>query len=65
MTGIRTTRKGITFLYVAPFSWAYINRKVVKVPDSERPAGVLICYPDGTKRFISNNWYIDINTDSL
>lgn len=27
--------------------------------------GVHILYSDGTKRFISNNWYIDIDTDQL
>lgn len=33
---------------------------IIAVPD-----GVWIFYTDGVKRFISNSWYVDINTDLL
>jgi hypothetical protein len=33
--------------------------------DRSTPNGCLITYPDGSKRWISNNWFNDINTDIL
>ena len=31
----------------------------------EKPNGLLKVYPDGTRHFIANSWYVDINPDEL
>lgn len=39
-----------------------ITKKAIYIPVSN---GAQIYYPCGTKRFIANTWYDDINTDEL
>lgn len=39
-----------------------VTKQTIFVPVDN---GVQIYYPCGTKRFISNSWYNDINTDQL
>lgn len=68
MTGIRTQRNGVTFDYVPSFKWAYLNRKVVKVPDSKCEAGVWITYPPekgGYREFRPNSYYTKEMIDRL
>lgn len=58
---IRTIRNGIKFEFVPSFKWAYIDKKVVKIPDSTCEAGVWITYPGkhGYRHFKPNSFYSD------
>ena len=53
---ISTTRYGITYDYLPRYTPVKIGGVWSRF-DSKRPAGVRMIYSDGTKRWISNNWY--------
>jgi hypothetical protein len=55
---IRTIRNGIKFEYVPAYSIVMVMGKYGKyLKHNTDKAGVRITYQDGTRRFISNNWY--------
>jgi len=66
MTGsIRTIRNGIRFEYEPGYEMWKVLGFMHKVTRKHTQRGTRILYPDGTKRFISNSWYNDINIENL
>lgn len=41
------------------------NRPAIAYMKGVNNTGCFIAYPCGTTRFISNSWYVDINTDKV
>jgi hypothetical protein len=54
-------RQRIYFLSKFLDDTVYIDSNIYYQVES----GVRVHYPDGTKRFIANSWYVDIDTDQL
>lgn len=53
-----------TFIYEV-YTFIYGLSSKSRINLIKKIFGVLKVYPDGTKHFISNSWYVDINTDNL
>jgi hypothetical protein len=60
MKGIRCHHSGKTYTYTPAYQVKYWNGIPVKV-QNKVPAGVLITHPCGTRQWISNSWYLDID----
>lgn len=56
-TTTMTHPNGVQYIACVPGYLVKVHGQYSVVRDKKEPYGVIIKYPDGVRRFISNSWY--------